>query len=248
MFCKNCGSEIIEGSAFCENCGSAIGDLRSVAEKFPVQREKAQAQQVTPNIRLCPDGFYRWVYEFSMLKNPTLLFTIWKVLGIAFGAVYLFIVLLTLTQTHLDRVESTLNTTKVFVILALAFALIGVIAYLIVAASYGWKYMVLFEMTEEQVTHIQMPKQFERAEALGWLTAMAAGRPSMMGAGLLAAARDRSVSEFRNVKSVKANRRRQVIHVNQTLDKNQIYALPEDYDFVFQYICEHIPETARIRK
>ena len=31
------------------------------------------------NIVLCPDGKYRWYYEYPMLKNPVILFTVWKV-------------------------------------------------------------------------------------------------------------------------------------------------------------------------
>ena len=222
MFCQNCGSAIIEGSALCENCGAPIVGSRPVAGNAPVRQEPPrleQPEQVTPNICPYPDSFYRWVYEYSMLKNPTILFTIWKVLGTAFGAVYLFIIIITLTQTHLDRVEGILSTTKVFVILALVFAAISVVAYLTVVSQYGWKYLVLFEMNEDEVRHIQMESQFKKAQALGWLTAMAAGSYSVMGAGLLAATRDRAVSVFGNVTSVRIDRRRQVIKVNQTLDK-----------------------------
>ena len=37
-------------------------------------------EKVTENVYLCPDGVYRWVYEFPMLKNPAILFTVWRVL------------------------------------------------------------------------------------------------------------------------------------------------------------------------
>lgn len=205
-----------------------------------------QPEQVTPNISLYPDGFYRWVYEYHMLKNPTILFTVWNVLGIGFGAVYLLITAISLTQTHLNRVESFLGNTKAFILLALVFAVISVLAYLIVAANYGWKYMVIFEMNEDEVRHIQMESQFKKTQALGWLTAVTAGSPAVAGAGLLAATRDRSVSVFGSVTSVTADRHRQVIKVNQTLDRNQIYALPEDYDFVLEYILGHVsPDAVR---
>ena len=109
---------------------------------------------------------------------------------------------------YVDGIKYQLKSTaynpqrdKVFILLALVFAVISVLAYLIVAANYGWKYMVLFEMNEDEVRHIQMESQFKKAQALGWLTAMAAGSYSVMGAGLLAAARDRSVSVFGSVTS-----------------------------------------------
>ena len=34
-----------------------------------------------------PDGKYRWVYEVPMLKNPSILIDVYKVLGISFAIV-----------------------------------------------------------------------------------------------------------------------------------------------------------------
>ena len=45
-------------------------------------------------VTLYPDGKYRWVYEVPMLKNPSILFDVYWVLGISFGLVWLFNVLL----------------------------------------------------------------------------------------------------------------------------------------------------------
>lgn len=213
-------------------------------EGYIVSREnignELQGQQITKNIWLCPDGVYRWHYAFDMLRNPTVLFTVWKVLGIAFGAVYLFSTILTLIENGFSG-EKLWAEMKPFLILAAVFFVISIIAYGIVAASYGWKYQVLFEMTEEKVTHIQMQKQFEEAQAIGWLTALAGaatGNLSMTGLGIDAAAKDKSVSEFKSVTSVKVRRRRHTIYVNQTLEKNQVYAGDEDFEFVLKYILD----------
>ena len=40
-------------------------------------------------VTLYPDGKYRWVYEVPMLKNPSILFDVYWVLGISFGLVWL---------------------------------------------------------------------------------------------------------------------------------------------------------------
>ena len=45
------------------------------------EKETFNGEKVTENIRRCPDGVYRWTYEYKMLKNPTVMFTVWKVLG-----------------------------------------------------------------------------------------------------------------------------------------------------------------------
>ena len=106
----------------------------------------------------------------------------------------------------------------------------------------GWKYMVLFEMTEEYVRHIQMPKQFKRAQALGWLAMLAGrstGKPAMAALGLDISARNTSTSEFKNVEVIKPRRRRNTIYVNQRLDRNQVYAEDADFDFVERFIMDH---------
>ena len=51
-------------------------------------------RQPDSRVTLYPDGKYRWVYEVSMLKNPSILFDVYKVLGICFGVVWLLILLL----------------------------------------------------------------------------------------------------------------------------------------------------------
>ena len=51
------------------------------------------AELADNRVKLYPDGKYRWVYEVPMLKNPTILIDVFKVLGISFGIVWLFTVL-----------------------------------------------------------------------------------------------------------------------------------------------------------
>ncbi|MBR6704421.1 MAG: hypothetical protein IKI82_03235, partial [Lachnospiraceae bacterium] len=126
---------------------------------------------------------------------------------------------------------------------------LSVIAYLIVAKSFGWSYFVLITMDEEFVQNRYMKQTFEKAQALGWLTALAglaAGNLTAAGAGLVSATRDVSASVFAYVRKVKAVRRRQVIYVNQLLGHNQVYAEPEDFDFVRNWIADHCP-NAKIR-
>ena len=148
-----------------------------------------------------------------------------------------FVLLLTLFDG--EGLSGIVSLTAGFAILMLVFFLIGGIAYLLVAASFGWKYTVLFEMDETKVVHIQTEKQFKKAQAIGWL-AMLAGfatnHPAGVGQGLMIAARDRSTSVFANVSTVKVRRRRNVIYVNQLLSKNQVYAADEDFHFVADYI------------
>ncbi len=199
-------------------------------------------EKVTENIYLCPDGIYRWFYELDMLKNPTILFTVWKVLGIAFGVVALFILIVDLFQGVIQSLSDIFPAMKVILILVPVFFVLSVVSYLILAWIFGWKYIVLFEMTEEYVKHIPTPKQFEKAQAINWLTVMVgalAHKPTVMGAGMLAGAKSSSTSVFKNVEFIRVRRKRNTIHVDQLLDKNQVYAEDADFDFVEKFIKEH---------
>lgn len=68
-----------------------------LAAKVPGKKRKRSSydnKELKKSVTLCDDGKYRWIYELSMWKNPTLLILIYKVLGIAFGIVGLFILIL----------------------------------------------------------------------------------------------------------------------------------------------------------
>ena len=203
-----------------------------------------EGKKVTENIWLCPDGVYRWVYEYPMLKNPAILFTVWKVLLLSCA---ICVVLVGVPLMFTDGPDGLLGLVKGFGAAALILVPLSILAYVILAATYGWKYMVLFEMDDEKVCHIQMEKQVKKAEAIGWLTAMAglaAGSLSAAGSGLLAASKSSSVSVFSEVKKVKPNRAMHVIRVNGTLEHNQVYADGGDFDFVLQYILERTKGSA----
>ena len=220
-----------------------MNDTRSEHTQTPETTEGSE------RVRRCPDGVYRWYCELPMLKNPIILFTTWKVLGVSFGAVYLFVLISSAATDSLYGWTGFFDLTWGFVLLTLAMALISVLAYLIVAWCYGWKYVVLFEMDETCVRHIQVPRQFKRAQALAWLTMLggaAAGRPSAAGAGLLAATRNSSTSEFKNVKRIVLRQKRGLIKLSQTLEHNQIYTAPEDFEFVREHIVSRCTK-ARVR-
>lgn len=195
-------------------------------------------------VRLCNDGKYRWVYEMNLLKNPTIFLTVLKVMLISVGIVGLFMLLIAAFQGDLD-VEWLWFWLKLMGIMIGVFLGLTIISILIVAAILG-KYVVLFEMDDKEVVHIQMPRQVKKAEVVGLITALvglAAKNPTTVGAGLLSASRSTSTSVFANVRSVKARRRRNLIKVNQLLFKNQVYVPDEDYDFVYDYIKSRCPKA-----
>ena len=273
MICENCGKEMPDGAKFCPECGTVVpaGEVRDglmqAAEIIehkktadrPANRKNRSSylngseisgEKVTDNIYRCPDGKYRWYYEFHMLKNPVILFTVWNVLGISAGVVFLVNFFASLGGYIRDGWSGFLNFTGKFLLFAVGFmVIIGGISYLILAWIYGWKYMVLFEMDEDSLTHIQMGKQVQKAQAIGWLTTLAglAGNNlTTVGIGLTTAAKTTSCSNLRSVKEVKTLRRLHTIKLNQLLDHNQIYTEDADFDFVLNFLKEHCP-YAKIR-
>ena len=194
-----------------------------------------------PRVRLCRDGKYRWTYEFNMLKNPA---------GILLIIPFLINIISlashgTLQAEWNDRLWSGSNP-KIWLVVMAVFAVIILLAYLLVAWTYGGRYIVHFTLDEQGVIHEQEAAQIKRARKLSLLTVLvgaATGRPSTVGAGMMAASRTTSTSVFANVRRIKPRRALELIKVNQRLDRNQVYVPKEDYDFVLNFIRTHCPKA-----
>jgi len=209
--------------------------------------ESAMVKQKAPGLKqieLCADGKYRWIYEFNMLKNPTIFFTVLNVFGVIILIQVLFIVILELKDGSnlLDLLKSVGTTALVMLAIFFVLTLLG---YLVVAARYNWKYVVLFEMDHEGILHRQLKDQVKKGQALGWITALVGavgGSLTATGAGILAATKESSYSTFSAVRSVKPYRWRHVIKVNEPFCLNQVY-VDEDFDFVLDFIRSHCPKA-----
>ena len=196
---------------------------------------------MSENIKKCDDGSYRWVYEFDMLKNPIILLTVLKIFLIVLVGMWVVFGLFRIGNDGFGG--AFVAQTKELLIPAVILFGLSIVAYIILACIYGWKYCVLFEMNETGIRHIQMEKQYKKAQAIGWLTAMAgaaAGKPGMAGTGLLAATKNEQATEFSKVKRMRSFRALHTIKLDGLLNHNQIYAAPEDYDFVLEYISKRI--------
>ena len=125
-------------------------------------------------------------------------------------------------------------------------ALVGYLFYIVIAGSH---YCVLFEMDENGVKHTQLPKQFKKADALGTVLALAGlatGKIGRVGQGLMIKGQQSMSSDWNKATSVIINRSQNTIKVNERLFKNQVYAADEDFDFVVDFIKEHVSEKCKI--
>ena len=197
-------------------------------------------------------GIYRWVYEFNLWTNPTIVLTVLKVIAYSIIGLGIFMLIM-LIPDFVNGYADASNVAFVFRlmgIMALIFLGLTAIGYAIYAIMMGGKYCALFEMDEEGIEHRQLPKQVEKAQAIGALNVLAGlatGKPGQVGMGMLTASRESSSSSFEVVRSIKGSRRLNVIKVNEPLMKNQVYVEPEDYDFVFGYIRDHCPNAKKVK-
>ena len=192
--------------------------------------------KISDNITLCADGKYRWTYEVSLFKNPMYFFLIWKIFFFIILGIFLIAFVADAINWGFDDAVGSL---KIMVYFILGMTVLVGLGYLLYAAIMGGKYIVDFEMDEAGINHAQTAAQAKKAKKIATITTLAGaatGRLSTVGAGM-AAQRTEMYSEFAKVRKVKAYPSRNLIKVNGLLDHNQVYAAPEDFDFVYQYIA-----------
>nr|MBQ6242561.1 hypothetical protein [Lachnospiraceae bacterium] len=191
------------------------------------------------------DEKYRWRYQMSLYRNPSIFVSTAKAIFIAVVITVLLMGVIMLITAGFDK-DNLLFLGKLSLILLGIFAVLLVLGYLIYAMIMGGYYIVDFVMDSEQLIHAQSAKQAKKAEKIsraavimGALT----GNRGAMSAGMLSAGRSVSVTEFSRVKKVVVNRRRSVIKL-WSGGWNAVYADGPDLDFVADWIRAHVPETA----
>lgn len=242
MNCPNCGSPLTETEFFCSSCGSPVLETpqkqsRTPADKAPMK----EGERVTPNITRGQDGKYRWIYSMSLFKNPTMFVLVWKIFFFIILGIFAFMLIIDLIEGSLDT-EVFLNMLKFLGYFILGMTALVVISFLIYAAIMGGKYIVMFTMDENGINHEQVPTQAKKARKIGEAAVIAsllAGNRGGLSAGM-AASKTSMYSDFSRVRKIKPCPRRHLIKIRQTISNNQVYAAPEDYDFVLDFITQRV--------
>ena len=273
MFCRNCGKQLYDTAKFCDSCGTPTVNNTDIppaqapgengygvdpqyqkaaqyrpanSDMPPVKDSELTGRWISPNIVLCGDGKYRWIYEVSLFKNPTIFLLVWKIFFFIVLGIFVFMLIIDAANGDLDG-ERALDTLKFFGIFTGGMTALVAVSYLIYAAVMGGKYIVIFEMDDEGVNHKQLPKQAKKAEAIGMLTALiglASHNVTTVGVGLNST-RTEMYSGFSTVRKIKAYPRRHLIKVNGLIEHNQVYAAPEDFEFVLGFIRAHVPDRKK---
>ena len=160
------------------------------------------------------DGVYRWVYELPMLANPSMLFTMWKVMGIALCVPTLLMLVLGLMKGQ--GLQAVTFALQIMLLSLCGILALSLPAYLIVAARYDWKYAMRFAMDERGIRITPA-----KVVIIGWQLRLAAAWGSF----------DR-YTEFSQVKSIRVYPRYHLIKVNAPLRKNQVYQPGEKGSFL----------------
>ena len=185
---------------------------------------------------LCEDGKYRWTYPLDMLKNPAILYVLFKIFGVLLSIPLLIALISTAVNNDWQNIWD--GFIKIWLIVVIVFFAIIIISYLIDDTRE--------EHDNDDEPYFDEPVQNDRARKVGLVTALVgifAKRPSTAGAGMLAASRQTSISDFSKVKRIKPRRGQHLIKVNQTFERNQIYVTDEDFDFVLDFIRKHCPNS-----
>ena len=202
-------------------------------------------KEANDHVQLYPDGKYRWVYEVNMLTNYSILFDVWKVLGISIGILVLLFVIIAIFDGDWSF-DTLTGMTSSLGIVVLVMLVLGLIGYFVYAAISGWKYAVLFIMDEKEVVHQQMPNTVKKGQLIGALTilaGLASGRPGVVGTGILAQSRMSMISTLADVERLIPCRKMNLIKVNQRFAKNRIYVNDEDFDFVYNFLLTNCKKS-----
>ena len=199
-----------------------------------------ESETLNTRVTLGDNGKYRWTYEMSLFKNPTIFLLVWKIFFFIFLGVFAVV---NISDFIKWGPEKALENLPVLGYLLLGMTAVVGLGYLIYAAIMGGKYIVEFEMDEKGITHKQTASQAKKAKKIGRVTMMAgaaSGRIGNIGAGMNAQ-RTEMYSDFSKVRKVKAYPRRSLIKVNERFGHNQVYAAKEDFEFVKNYIVARCP-------
>lgn len=256
-FCSNCGAPAetptemtAPETEVVTETEEKLAPVTDGAEETPKEKPKrkrkkpaaepVEVEKISDSITLYSDGKYRWKYEMSLVKNPTIFFTVWKIFFFIILAGFVIGFFVSLGKRDFFW-SGFLGMLGGYGIALGVMTVLTALACLLYAAIMG-KYSVEFEMDENGVLHTQNPAQHKKAKKLGAATMIAgaaSGRPSIAMAGRMSTAKTCSYSDFSRVRRVKASKLFSTIKVNELLEHNQVYAEKEDFEFVKNYIIEH---------
>lgn len=146
-----------------------------------------------------------WIYDYNLLKNPTMFIIVLKAFALAFLFPYFLVVLLSVIDGdfNLDRF---VNISKGFLIIyTFLILLITFSYYLIYIPLKGKSYLIIYKMNEKDITFIEHRDKKNKMNALqkvGVIVGTLSGNPTLAGSNLLAMSHSSLTSRFSRVRKI----------------------------------------------
>ncbi len=197
-----------------------------------------QINNLPPGIT-AENGKLCWSYAINLWRQPILIRPLVMMMAV-------FLAFIVITATIAGGATALLWALGG----GLAFTVVVVgLTYLIMALIHRGQLIFLFEMDEKGVLNQQTKRQNKTARSLRAATVIAGyalGNSAMRDTGRNAVSSE-FYSRFSEVKKIRAVQKHDLIRVHSPFVRNQIYASPEQYGFVWQYITSRC-EGARINE
>lgn len=183
----------------------------------------------------CTDGKLRWVYELDQRKKPTILLSLlWKFMTV--GAIAGLLILLIRLGSHGTAALG------IGLLLTLALTAAGALLSLGVFAARilhnGPAVCFLFTMDADMVSRQQVRGKASKEKVVHAIAAWVGGQsqPSLR-------FYDPHVSHFDTVTAIKADSHHQRIRVSSVEGSNTVYAEPEQFQLVLDYLRAQCPQA-----
>ncbi len=245
MICSKCGAENRDSSILCSKCGAQLKRSKGLgADRVASKQQAAERTAIlakggitsdtrkgSPGITLCPDGIYRWVCVHSLqLTGTQILIALGFVVGFyLWFCKYMFVV----------------DSALVHVFFFIFFMLTPFFIFLSDMRCF------LYEMNDKGIICTKFRRFVESdkvMKAIASFVDLAAGNFQTAAAGILAHAEASLSFSFSTVQSVSVRAdyidRTPYILVEGDSGANKIYTGKEDFDFVLNFIKEHVSAEA----
>ena len=191
------------------------------------------------------NGKYVWEYHMDLNTNRNVFRLVMKI--ITFIYVFVMIVMLGIVvMTRSFNAENIMWLLKIIIPIFLFVYLLTYVSYRLYIKSLGGVYHVRFEMDENGIKHIPLEKERQYNRDIGKASLLIGALTKnlgLLGTGMYVSTLEEVYSEFSKVVGIKADRKHDLIYVNYVTLYNQVYAEPDDYDFVLNYISDHCPKA-----
>lgn len=181
--------------------------------------------QPSPGMTLREEGGYTWVAARNLYRDVSTLWTLLKVFAVLVAAAWLVLLLFSLPGQGLAGAAGQMG----WLSLGLAAGVLGLVVfvYFAYAVANGGKEKARFEMDEKGIRVIRKAPPSKRGTT---------------------DAGQRMFTGFASVTRVTVDEKHHTIRLRATISSTQVFAAPEDFDFVRDYILAHCPKAEVVRR